>query len=297
MSQCAATPLTIELLEEQLSLVELIQGMFPSPGELDMSEATKRCLSTLRELCSTNTQPNGDVVPASISFAVNVVIDGDDQAARSILMNVTVPLQSVGIRCTGVMEAPSPIYVLRQPNWLSKAEVAELSKSMPTDDIFEAFEYIREHAASFAKAGHIENKTLEASGDEPLVRVWFYFPSLSTRSKRDDLVNYAPAYGLTGFVLAGKPGVLCLEGGSAKIDQYMKFIKTDSWGDIPSYQKKVSERHREEDVVTRVFSGMVEITDTLGERGGQRANRGDMQALEIWLREKGLGHAFEKVIF
>lgn len=82
----------------------------------------------------------------------------------------------------------------------------------------------------------------------------------------------------------------------------MKFIKTDSWGDIPSYQKKVSERLREGsgvgDVsVQRVFTGMQEITDSLGERGGARGNRGDMQALENWLKERGLGDAFEKVIF
>lgn len=92
------------------------------------------------------------------------------------------------------------------------------------------------------------------------------------------MVNLAPSYSLTGFVLAGKPGVLCLEGMSADIDSYMSFIKTNSWGDIPSH-------------------GMEEITDTLGERSGQRANRGDMQALEAWLGSKGLQTAFEKVIF
>lgn len=131
----------------------------------------------------------------------------------------------------------------------------------------------------------------------PIVRVWFYFQSLSTREKRNDIVNYAASYSLTGFVLAGKPGVLCLEGASADIDAYMKFIKTHSWGDIPSHQKKVSERFRETEGVQRVFSGMEEITDSLGERSGQRANRGDMQALEAWLRARGLQEAFGNVIF
>jgi hypothetical protein len=31
------------------------------------------------------------------------------------------------------------------------------------------------------------------------------------------MVNLAPGYALTGFVLAGKPGVLCLEGASPDI--------------------------------------------------------------------------------
>ena len=90
---------------------------------------------------------------------------------------------------------------------------------------------------------------------------------------------------------------MCLEGTSADIDAYMKFIKTHSWGDIPSQQKKVSERFRETEDVRRVFSEMEEITDSLGERGGQRANRGDMQALEAWLRARGLQEAFGNVIF
>jgi hypothetical protein len=62
-------------------------------------------------------------------------------------------------------------------------------------------------------------------------------------------------------------------------------------------RKKYSERFRETEGVERVFSGMEEITDSLGERGGQRANRGDMQALEVWLGSRGLQEAFEKVIF
>ena len=47
----------------------------------------------------------------------------------------------------------------------------------------------------------------------------------------------------------------------------------------------------------RGFEGMEEITESLGERSGQRANRGDMQALEAWLQARGLQHAFEQVIF
>lgn len=175
---------------------------------------------------------------------------------------------------------------------------------MPQGDVFEAIEWIRDEAPQRLLAKTKEDNSDSGHAKEALVRVWFYFPSLSTREKRDDMVNFAPTYQLTGFVLAGKPGMLCLEGTTANIDAYMKYIKTHSWGDIPSYQKKVSERYREtlgedEDStgIQRVFSGMEEITGVLGDRGGARANRGDMKALEIWLKDKGLGDAFEKVIF
>ena len=169
---------------------------------------------------------------------------------------------------------------------------------LPEEDILTVIEHVKEAALEYstqstqAPAG--ANSLFDR--DASLVRAWFYFPSISTRAKRDDLINFAPTYGLTGFLMAGKPGILCLEGGSVAIDDFMKFIKTDSWGDIPSQHKKVSERYRQTDAdLVRVFGGMEEITETVGERRGERANRSDMKALELWLVERGLGVAFGNV--
>ena len=153
-------------------------------------------------------------------------------------------------------------------------------------DTFEIIESIRQEVASFLSrpsSGGQESDSGTKPHNSTISRTWFYFPSISTRSKRDDLVHSAPSYGLTGFLYAGKPGLLCLEGGSQNIDEYMRFIKTESWGDIPAHHKKVSERLRETEV-ERVFGDMSEITDSVGERRGQRVNRGDMRAVEEWLR-------------
>ncbi|KAL4875743.1 ubiquitin-conjugating enzyme/RWD-like protein [Aspergillus karnatakaensis] len=284
-----------DLLQSQISTIDLLTAMFPSPGELDISPTTTETIEELRSWCEDadlNASDPPQKIPSSISLAVNAPTN---EEGKTIQFNVSIPLYSQpGSENT---DEPPPIsYTLRQPPWLSKAEVAKLSSEMPSDDIFAAFEFIQDSALSFSEPQNPASTPTQSVDSAPLVRVWFYFPSLSTRSKRDDMVNNAPYYSLTGFVLAGKPGVLCLEGVSRDIDSYMSFIKTHSWGDIPSHQKKVSERWREEDV-SRVFTGMEEITDSLGERGGQRANRGDMQALENWLSGKGLGEAFERVIF
>lgn len=281
-------------MEAQLSTIDLLEAMFPSPGELEIPESTTQCVEKLRDWCQDPTStPSG--IPSSISLVVCLPIsDGE----KSIQVNISVPLHCEDPE-TGCDEPPSLGYSLRQPDWMSKAEVARLAPSIPQGDALEAFEYIQAEVSRFLeeKQSQSRNATSEESSKGPLVRVWFYFPSLSTRKKRDDIVNLAPGYSLTGFVLAGKPGVLCLEGASTDIDAYMSFIKTHSWGDIPSHQKKVSERFRQTEGIERVFSGMEEITDSLGERGGQRANRGDMQALEAWLGTKGLHEAFENVIF
>jgi hypothetical protein len=296
MAATNSSLLPSDIIESQLATIDLIAAMYPSPGELEIPESTAECIEKLRDWCQDPTSTPSKI-PTSISLTVCLPItDGD----KTIQVNISVPLQTESQR---PMDQPPPLgYSLRQPDWMSKAEVAELASSMPRDDALEAFEYIQAESVRFlelkqTQALASEGMNTDPRSRSPLVRVWFYFPSLSTRKKRDDMVNLAPGYSLTGFVLAGKPGVLCLEGVSPDIDAYMSFIKTHSWGDIPSHQKKVSERFRETEGVQRVFSGMEEITDSLGERGGQRANRGDMQALEAWLGSKGLQEAFEKVIF
>jgi hypothetical protein len=287
--------LPVETMESQLSIIDLLSAMFPSPGELEISESTAQCIEILRNWCQSPVSTPD--VPSTISLVITLPIpDGD----KTIQVNISVPLQCEGHET--IDQPPSLRYSLRQPDWMTKAEVAGLAVSIPQGDTLEAIEYIQAEASRFIKNKQTQAMSSQGSGLQenphgPIVRVWFYFPSLSTRKKRDDMVNLAPGYSLTGFVLAGKPGVLCLEGSSPDIDAYMSFIKTNSWGDIPSHQKKVSERFRQTESVQRVFSRMEEITDSLGERGGQRANRGDMQALEAWLGAKGLQEAFERVIF
>jgi len=275
-----------------MSTIDLLTAMFPSPGELEIPESTTQCVEKLRDWCE-NPNSTPSKIPPSMSLAVCLPIaDGE----RTIQVNITVPLQCEDPET--IEQPPSLSFSLRQPDWMSRAEVAGITTSIPQgDDALEVFEYIQAEASRLLENKQSQTVTSDETNKGPIVRVWFYFPSLSTRKKRDDMVNLAPAYSLTGFVLAGKPGVLCLEGTSSDVDSYMSFIKTHSWGDIPSHQKKVSERFRETEGVRRVFSGMEEITDSLGERGGQRANRGDMQALEAWLGSRGLQEAFEKVIF
>ncbi|KAJ5579624.1 uncharacterized protein N7459_005609 [Penicillium hispanicum] len=286
--------LPVDIMESQLSTVDLLTAMFPSPGELEVPESTTECIDRLRNWCQ-DPAAVPSKIPSSISLIVNLpIVDGE----KTIQVNVSIPLQC---QDPEAMDQPPPLgFSVRQPEWMSKAEMADLAISIPQGDALEAFDHVQTELGRFLenkKAAESEPTEPCKGSRGPMVRVWFYFPSLSTRKKRGDMVHLAPGYSLTGFVLAGKPGVLCLEGASPDIDAYMSFIKTHSWGDIPSHQKKVSERFRETEGVERVFPGMEEITDSLGERGGQRANRGDMQALEAWLGSKGLQEAFENVIF
>lgn len=329
MAGPGAPTLPRDLLEAQLSMVELIRAMYPPPGGDDggsgIDSAADEVIARAREwFCEEESPddtgappPPSRRLPPSFGLAVTIPVhidegEGEGEGSPSVEMSVTVPLSSTEEQ-HDLAEPPPLTYSLRQPPWLSRAEVAELGAGMPVGDILAAFDYVQDSAPRYyhqhraAAASAQQDRTQAGSGSGSgaggdgdggaLLRVWFYFPSLSTREKRKDLVSYAGGYGLTGFVLAGKPGVLCLEGTSAAVDGYMSAIKNESWGDIPSHQKKVSERFREGcGPAGRRFVGMREITDELGARRGARKNRGDMAALEAWLKDMGVGESFSRVI-
>lgn len=265
------------------------------PDEVQIENASQRTVDTVRSI-EDGVPTSPFTVAPSVPMLLQIIIPDADQ--HTLELDLTFPFFYEGEQ---VPEDPPKVKVrIRQPSWLSKAATADLMTDLPEDeDLLGTIEHIKESAAqqlTQTSVATTDSASQDASSTGPLVRVWFYFPSISTRSKRDDFITHAPSYQLTGFLYAGKPGLLCVEGGSQSIDDYMKFIKTESWGDIPAHHKKVSERYRETKDVKRAFEDMTEITDMVGERRGQRANRGDMKAMEEWLVERGLGEAFAKVL-
>jgi hypothetical protein len=282
-----------DLIELQIGQIDLLLAMYPE--EIVLEDDAQRMLEFLRNGGAAISQAGLRVTP-NVSMIFDLPIEEELSNPQTLRLDLGVPFMYDGDKPP--LDPPEVKVRAQRPAWMSKVATSQLMSGLPEgEDLLGTIEHIREAAAQYLVGSNKKetesNTTTQEAG--PLVRVWFYFPSISTRSKRDDFIIHAPHYKLTGFLYAGKPGLLCVEGGSQSIDDYMKFIKTESWGDIPAHHKKVSERHRGK-CEKRVFEDMTEITDTVGERRGQRANRGDMKAVEEWLVERGLGDAFTKVL-
>ncbi|GKU14846.1 unnamed protein product [Fusarium langsethiae] len=270
-----------DIMELQLGQIDLLMAMYASDDAIFMDSTSAETIEKLRNWCENEDEQAPNIPETSIDLILRLDDFGDDDSsARLLQLTLSVPLTSP--RGDALVDPPSIKTRIQQPEWMSKGDVAKLNLELPDEDILSVIEHIKE-AATQHLAGLKQNEVANIQ-------------SRITRAKRDDLVDHAPTYGLTGFLLAGKPGVLCLEGGSMAIDDFMKFIKTESWGDIPAHHKKVSERYREEATdLKRAFEDMQEITDMIEKRGA-RGNRGDMKALEAWLVECGLGEAFGKIL-
>lgn len=287
----ASRPLLKDAMEVQLGEVDLLEAMYASDG-IQIDDASRNLINLLRRWCESDDEKPPNIAETAIFLCIELVLH-DVVELATVQLGISVPV----VCPDDETDEPQKSKVwIRQCSWMGKAEAARLSDEIPSEDTLSAIDFVKE-AATQRFSERSKQNTPVAQANTDLSRVWFYFPSISTRAKRDDIVNYAPTYGLTGFLLAGKPGVLCLEGGSRAIDDYMKFIKTESWKDIPSQHKKVSERFREEGSdVARAFQDMQEITHEFEDsRRGARGNRNDMSVFKAWLDDHQVGEAFEKV--
>ncbi|KAF2009364.1 hypothetical protein BU24DRAFT_317747, partial [Aaosphaeria arxii CBS 175.79] len=289
--------LSPEQLEEQLLAIDLVLSMFSLPGEIERLESTQDSAEQLRRYIEDPASSTSQL-PSSIDLTINLSIE----AGHEVQLHVHFPLEVLNdskIEADST-EPPPPVISFRCPSWMNRKSHAEIVRRLPVqspDPILTVVDFLKEEVAKWLTSSAASTDPGElGQEDQALMRVWFYLQSLSTRSKRDDMVNWAPNYGLTGFVLAGKPGILCLEGTSSNISAYMSEIKTRSWSDIPPHQKKISERHREEGQdVQRVFKEMREVTGEIS-KGGHRGNRGEMGEVKQMFEQVGLGDIFVKVL-
>ena len=181
----------LDVLDDHLSTLALLQAMYPLPSELVLSPLTTSFLS------SPSTYPK----PPNLKLTLTLLINDD----QMLLLELQISLPC---------DSPSPELYTRQPSWLTRAAHDELQACIPpsspdegsAEHILSTIEILKSTASSILAQTptRVTAPTPEIVGESSLERVWFWFPSLSSKGKRRDLVDYAPRFGLTGFVLAGK---------------------------------------------------------------------------------------------
>lgn len=281
---------------EHLDQLLVLQSMYPDDFEIRHGNQVVLCQS-MEDL-----QQASDSIEDVSSLRVDVQMDLD--GARSELSYKARVQITLAPQARVKLERITPSVERNELEYL-RSQLAVLSDNASGDAselVLLAADELRDALSQYTPSRAVISSAPATSFSAPPAseyRIWFWLISLSTPSKRRDLVTYARARGLTGFVLAGKPGLVCVEGASEVVDDYMADIKARSWSDIPSYQKKITERLRQQlgvgDGGKRAFATMDEITDMIDQRGA-RGNRGDMKQVREYLEGKGLAEVFGKVI-
>lgn len=280
--------LSEDQLTAQLNTYNLLQSVYCMDGEFNVEPETAAIVDSLQS------SPSSSQPPSNIHFKLCIALD----TTHSIELNVSLPLRSSGDGIQPVVHLVCPTWMNRRTHTEVLAKIKEVGKDEEDGGVrvMAVVDFLKDNSSTFLPSVEKE-ETKQQQKDEPLVRVWYYLPSLSTKEKRKDLVDYAHTYKLTGRVVAGKPGMVCVEGTPSNISTYMNEIKSVSWADIPPAHKKITERLREE-AITRAFSDMQEVTEEVYQAGmrGTRGNRGDMKELKAYLDNYNLGDRLEKVL-
>ncbi|KAL9939519.1 hypothetical protein V8E36_001336 [Tilletia maclaganii] len=318
-----------EDLSIQLNACELLLSMWGGDDGFELGEQTQTGITDLAkylalpiaELGSAQSHQLKDRLPAAIVFSLPVnatnLAERTDKT-RKLQVEVALSLRKTA------KSSLQPSIQIQRPLWLTRAQYDALvlnaglseEKVVPSEDdqqedpasyVLSVIERISEavldldEQVSASSSSNAGPAALDASS-KYVVRAWYHFPSLSSKDKRLDLVMYAAHHTppLTGFILAGKPGVAVLEAplpgrvadqapasadvtaATIAIDAYWSKIKSQSWSDIPPGHKKVSLRLTEDSADTRrVFAEMDDVTDSEPLAAGQtvrahRPNRNDL---------------------
>ena len=274
-----------ENITTQLQEIELLQAMFPKDREIIWHDPSLlldaqdfivegRNLENLRYL----------------SFDINIDIgSSEEEYERNICLSLSLPTSYPDV-CPNVSLISNNITRTSQSN-LNKSLHGFMSE-LPRGEIMilEIINWVQENGAAYFNKENVENeksseltaKIGDCNNDEYCF--WIYMHHVYSKYKRRNIVNWAREYKLTGFLMAGKPGVIYVEGILKNIEEYCVKVRGLNWKKMTC---KVKER-----LVKRVFENFSE--ECFDVHGG-RSNHMDMGKFYIFLKEKGLGDKFKEL--
>lgn len=208
--------LSSPFVQTQLSTLQILTSMYPS--ETTLTPSTAAFLEAFES-------GEGEGIKRSEPLEAELSIKVDEEREEEVAIVISLPIIDVDLenrppntQAVGDAE-PTPLTHIRpkQPIWLPNSSYISVLSSLPSlspeeegsEYILTSIEHIRESLLPHLPKEGVEEsdgqgKKQEIKRDEgPEQRVWFWFPTLSTKEKRNDIVQYAEEMGLTGFVLAG----------------------------------------------------------------------------------------------
>ncbi|CAH1264158.1 RWDD2B [Branchiostoma lanceolatum] len=218
------------LLELQLSEIELLGSMFPGQGELVLDDPAT--VADVRQYVDGQT----DTPPAArLEFTVNLKLQEPQQFS---------------IQCSFPHDYPEALpdisiwtsCITRQGQSQLNLELSQYLQTLPSGELYvnSVLEWVQDNVSRFLGPVSPTKEISPANAaSTTFARYWIYSHHIQSKFKRRDLNEWAGKLAVTGFYLPGKPGIICVEGGKERCEEYWKWVRELNW-------KKISLRHHEE---------------------------------------------------
>ncbi len=207
-------------------------------------------------------------------------------------------LPEVHVRCDSMSRSSQKDINEKLHSYLTTFDSGELCMSSV---VF----WLQEHCAEFIDCS--------AGGSEPsspnphkakckysgLSRLWIYSHHIYRKELLKKIPESAKELDLTGFILPGKPGIICVEGFKENCDEYWQRLKYPNW-------KHISCKHRDDQVLSeetsaevqlesfRMFSEFEELAfEAHGDYGLRNDYHMDLGQFRAYLEEHGCQEMFQ----
>jgi hypothetical protein len=270
-------------LELQRSELEMLVAMYPGQGELDLTNpAVQQDIQDY--LDGTVEHP-----PESVEFTLNLkLVENTTSLEIMIKLPSDYPatsLPEVYVRCDGLKRA-------EQARINQDLIAAVQTDSLPKEPcVLFIVDWIQSNAPDYLvpQESTPVPSALNAGGQSSGIfsRYWIYSHHIYSKIKRRNMLDLSKEYNLTGFVLPGKPGVICIEGDSKNV--------ADWWAIVRNWQWKRLSLRLQQDETTEDIDGYRKFTSfqEIGEvKGNTRDFHMDMGAFQVYLNEHGFGQLF-----
>ncbi|KAG8221846.1 hypothetical protein J437_LFUL003222 [Ladona fulva] len=273
-----------EMLRLQLSELEMLQSMFPNPGEF--------CVDDYSIIADINEFVEGKYpdIPHCLDYTINLQLD---KVKLEVFINL--PHEYPAIEPDIYVRSDK---LSRDQQHELNNNLAEFIQSLDRGDIciLQAISWLQEHALEYVKTEEITKPNLCSSEDcdNNFARLWIYSHHIFSKIKRREILDLSHEYNITGFCLPGRPGIICIEGMSRNCEDWWFKIKHLNWKKIMCRKKELIPINSEEDCIRmRKFSTFQEVS-FMGEKNSVKGRNGhmDMGALLRYLDDHNCAHAF-----
>lgn len=258
-------------LETQLMELDILESMFYKPGELKIDDQS--VLNEIKKYIKGETI----ILPPHLDITLNITTD---EAKLEVSVNLSHEYPDV----------EPDLYVRNhkmnrtQHTKLNKDLADYISNHKGEQCIFTAITWLQDNLREYFDVDtKVEERVIEVKEKcEKLVRYWIYSHHIYSQTKRKEMLSLSNTLNITGFCMAGKPGIVCVEGCKDDCDEWWQAIKSMNWKKIVC---KVTE-----DCNDRKFGEFREVSfPTHGVRG----NHMDMSELFRYLETHNCGYIFK----
>ncbi|KAK7471339.1 hypothetical protein BaRGS_00036014 [Batillaria attramentaria] len=235
-----------EMLELQLAEVEMLESMFANPGEfiLDSPEALQELRAFIDGTLSY------ECLDARVGFTIKISTSESSltlSQAGDIELVCHLPHEYPNVLPEVFTRAPS---MDRDSHRRLKEDLHEFLASQETGQIMVGLlvDWLQENAHKYVKEvdqSAENNSSVKGTGgtkiETSFTRLWIYSHHIYSKFKRRDIFEWASELGLRGFSMPGKPGIVCVEGGTQQVDEFWYRVRRLNWKRIMIKEQEVIE--------------------------------------------------------